>query len=582
MHNLGSKTIKTQIEDAFKLLRKQRKNEAQAIFFQFLDQAIDDVEDITQLGNLAMQLGEKVFAINFFAEVVQQYPENTVYLNNLAQAYIDNEMFSQAEEQLKKATDINPDFYLSYAKLGYIALKHGNFSVAVELLEKTINLKPGVSTAYINIISALNQTGRQEEAYQYAKKLLRLEPDMVDTYYLLGKILNSLGRFDEARSNFEKAIRLDRTFGGAYWELVAVKNFSSADNAFKKQAEKALQMSMPAERRAAIHFSLGKVYNDCKDWEKAFEHYKQANLICKPAIKNKFYLEIFNKTHKFFVKNLFQKTEKLGSNSEIPVFVVGMPRSGTTLIEQIIASHPDGGGAGELSVIRDINYRICPEEKLSDFKQELAKSLDKELLNEYIDTYLDVLCSTREDPRRIVDKMPENFIFLGLIHLLFPKAHIINAVRSPLDVCLSCYFQYFQSLDWSYDLKLIADQYKFYKKVMAYWKKVLPENSIIDVHYEKLTSDPEIESKKLIEGLGLQWDPSCLEFYKRKRAVNTASLWQVRQPVYTSSNKRWINYAQHLEALANELQEYLDEDDIEELKKRGIKLKKKWRLNILM
>lgn len=573
------KTVRERIDYALTCLDKEDKAQAQNIFIQLLDSPVEDNENLSLLANLATKLGEKVAAINLYVELVKNNPDNTGYMDSLAQAYIDNNMLLEAEQLLGRIIEHDPKFYLPYVRLSYIAIQNQSYSSAVELLETAVHIKPGESSIYINLVSALTHAGRQEEAYKYAKKLLRLEPKMAESYHMMGRILNELGQFDEAVSYFEKAIRINRTFGYSYSDLASAKKFSSDDADFIARAEKSLNYSMPPEHRIAIHFSLGKMYNDCGEWDRAFEHYQQGNLINRPAVLEKPYHEVFNKTHKFFNNRFFQKNTASGNDTECPVFVVGMPRSGTTLVEQIIASHPRAAGAGELNVIAEVNYAICPDEKNETFKKALTRVIEHGQLPEYARTYLDVLCKGREDALRIVDKMPNNFVFLGLIHLLFPNARIIHCIRSPLDVSLSCYFQQFRSIEWSFDLAWIVEQYRFYRKAMAYWKKNLPENTILDVEYEKLITNPELESRRLIEGIGLSWDSACLEFHNKKRTVNTASVWQVRQPVYTSSRRRWVNYAGHIGILANDLQEFLDDEDIAELEKRGVKLKKKWRLN---
>jgi len=564
------------IKKSYQLQKNGKKEEALAIFHQLNEQSIEDVGSLVSLGGLAAGLGEKIHAINICGDLVERYPDNATYLDNLGQAFMDNGMFLDAEKLFNRAIEVNPDLYHPYFGLGYIAIKNNYPTKAIEVLEKAVKLKSGESSIYINLVSAMILDARAEDAYPYAQKLLRLEPEKAESYHLLGRVLGEMGRFDEAILNLEKSIRIDRTYGYSYDELSSFKKFSAADSTFIKQAEKTLQMSMAADKRSAINFCLGKMYHDCKDWDKAFEYYKKGNLIAKPAVLVDVNKEIFNKSYKMFNEKFFSKHRGLSSDSDIPVFVVGMPRSGTTLIEQIIARHPKGGGAGELKTLYDISLTICPQDNLANYKQAFDGVIKDEALSKYIDAYMQVLCDRREGATRIVDKMPSNVFILGLIHLLFPKSHIIHAVRSPLDICLSCYSQSFTSLHWSYDLEWIAEQYKFYKKAMAYWKKTLPPGRIIEVQYEKMAANPEVEGKKLIESIGLQWDPACLDFHKAKGVINTASLWQVRQPVYTSSSRRWVNYAKNLEGLANELQEYLDAEDIEELHKHGIKLKKKW------
>lgn len=578
MHNIDSQTGSL-INKAFSLLKKDNREGALSILFNILETPIKDIKDsevLTQLGDLASRLNESIAAINIFSDLISRFPDNAIFPDKLGQVYIDNKQLYLAEPLFHKAIELNPDLYHPYFGLGYIALQHNQVAEAIEFLEKALVLKPGETSIYINLVSALILNACTDKAYEYAKKLLRMNPDSTESCHLMGRVLAELGQFDEAIDYFLKAIRLDRTYGYSYDEMSSIKKFSSADHDFIQRAEKTLQMSMEASRRSAIHFALGKIYNDCNEWDKAFEHYRQGNLIAKPAVPDESDKIVFERAHKCFRQNVLQQAELLGSDSNIPVFIVGMPRSGTTLIEQIISCHPEGAGAGELGNILGIQYKICPYEELGNYRQKLNDVLNKDTITDYAEDYLAVLRNGRKSARRIVDKMPVNYTHLGLIHLLFPKSCIIHAVRSPLDVSLSCFFQSFAVIDWSYDLEWIANEYKFYRKAIKYWKKVLPEGRIIDVNYDDLVENSELNARKIIEGIGLEWDPACLEFHKKKRSVSTASLWQVRQPVYKSSKKRWVNYINNIENLANRLKDYLDDSDLEELEKHGIQLRNKW------
>ncbi len=573
-HN--NKNINTQIQSAIQLFNKGEVDAAQEIFDQITDLPEEDTGVLVQLGELASRLGENVAAINIYSKLVEKYPGNAGYLDSFAQVCVNNGMLAQAELLLNKAIEINPDFHSPYMQLGYIASMGSQYSAAIEPLKKALKLKPSEPITYINLVIALIQTKQFDDAYEYAKKLIRLQPENEKGYHLLGVVLKMLGRFDEAVTNFEKAIRLNKTLGTSYYDLASSKKFSDVNSVFIKNAEKTLQSSMFAKDRAFIHYALGKIYNDCKEWGMAFDNYKQANLIGKPPLLDRTPADVFKKTHKFYTKKMFQQVADTGSQSETPVFVLGMPRSGSTLIEQIISSHPDGAGAGELKEIANIITNICQADKRSSYVQELKKILHTEDMALHADQYLKVLRDSRGEASRIVDKMPDNFLHIGLINTFFPKAHIIHAVRSPLDTCLSCYFMPLKNVHWAFDLDWIFERYAFYRSVMDYWHSVLPAGKIIEVRYEDLVANPEEQSKRLIESIGLEWDPACLEFYKDNRAVSTASVWQVRQPIYTSSSKRWVNYAQNIKPLVMELWDYLEEDDRDELERQGIKLKKKW------
>ncbi|MCK5001893.1 MAG: sulfotransferase [Gammaproteobacteria bacterium] len=520
-------------------------------------------------------MDEDVYAINSFSRVVELQPDNAYGYYLFASACHKIGKRDQASELSNKAIELNPNLPGPYVILGQIYHKKCKFHQAIDFFEKAILLKPSQPMAYLDMVACLRIVGRHEDALRYAKKLLRLETTAIN-HLPVSNVLIDMGKMEEATTYLEKALEIDSTCAYAYQQLAQIKKFTTDDNTLIRKAEKALQQSIPAKHRSVIHFSLGKIYDDRKEWDKAFENYRQGNLLGRSAVEPSVLQKRFKCAKKAYNKKRIQDDSLYGSDSNVPVFIVGMPRSGTTLIEQIISAHPDGAGAGELTEILKIHSAICFPNGTSS--SGLEKKLSKEMLAGYADDYLRVLKKTREGAVRIVDKLPNNFTYLGLIHLLFPNARIIHAIRNPLDVCLSCYFQSFSYEEDTYDIQWLIKKYHFYRKTIEYWKKLLPEGKIIDVHYEDLISDFESQSHRLIEFCGLPWDDRCLEFYKAPRAIVTASVWQARQPIYTGSRKRWHNYAPYLDELANGLCDYLDDEDIAELAERGIKVKRSWNL----
>ena len=570
--------MQSQVQKAFRLIEKNKRDEAAGIFEEISSIEAEDKEDIVWRGRLAMELGENVFALQSFTMAVQHQPDNIDYIYLLACAYANVGNLTTAAEVCQKAVDLNPDRYEPYYILGKEAESKGQFSEAAEFYERSIQLKPSDTNPYAGLILSLRVLDRHEEALSYAKKFLRLD-NSATSHISISRVLIELGKTEEATSYLEKAIRIDSTCGYAYETLAAIKKFSDKDRPYIEKIEKALSQSMPSVQRSLVHFALGKMYNDVKEWDKAFEHYKQANLLMKEPVEPVYLVKRYKHVKKIYTKSFIKQFAGCGSDSEAPVFIIGMPRSGTTLMEQIVASHPEGAGAGELTEIGGIHSKICPDEKIS--LKEVEKKLNKEDLVNYANDYLEVLRNTREEASRIVDKLPDNFAYLGLIHVLFPNARFIHAVRDPLDTCVSCYFQSFAYVPETYDQEWLGKRYCFYRETIDYWKKLLPDLKIIDVEYEQLVQDFEAESRRIIDFCGLPWNDQCLEFYKSSRSIVTASVWQARQPVYTSSKKRWVNYARHIGQLANEISGYLDEEDITELEKHGVKVRKKWGLGFL-
>jgi tetratricopeptide (TPR) repeat protein len=389
----------------------------------------------------------------------------------------------------------------------------------------------------------------------------------------LVQILTESGQIDDAIRKCEQIIRKHKSFGAAYDFLARLKKFSTADRPFIEKTEKVLKQSLAADDRRSIHYALGKIYDDCREWDTAIEHYHRANLLQKGGFDQKQESRYFKTMMKAFNAAAIDRYRAFGHPSDQPVFIIGMPRSGTTLMEQMIASHPDGAGAGELPGMPRIAKEILPMGNSRVAIATFRANLNDENIRQRATEYLEALRKGREPASRIVDKLPGNFLYLGLIGVLFPNAAIIHAVRHPLDTCLSCYFQNFSNIRWANELKTIAYAYRKYRETMAHWKRVLPEGMITDVSYERLVEEPEAEGRRMLEACGLPWDNSILEFHAKERSIKTASVWQARQPIYQSSKRRWEHYAPHISELAEGLSNFLQADR-EALEAAGVNIRK--------
>lgn len=559
---------------AIQLADKGRKNEAFAIYRQIADSIPDDLETRGQFTRLCLSLGNIDSAIEILKDITHDYPQNAFYKGMLGGIYLHVGQLQEAESVLQQSIELDPNQWMVHADMGLVYGKLEQNEKGIHHLETAIKLKPSNPESYANLTNCLLGAGRYEEALTCGEKAIRLDPKNPNNYDNLARVLSHLGRLTEATSNFEKAIALDGTFGAAYLNFSRIKKFSEKDRSFIDKIEKQLQSSLPVEERIRLHFVLGKAYDDCRQYDKAFTHFRQANVLSKPRrpvppdLKH-----LLKSLKKVFTKERLNMASEIGNASDIPVFIVGMPRSGTSLIEQIISRHSRASGAGELTTIFEFGEEIYPPQDYKNYVSEWIKSLNQDNLNKYAATYLDVLRKNKENSLHITDKLPENYFYLGFIHLLFPNAKIIHAIRNPIDTCLSCYFQSFTSVDWSYDMDWIVKRYRLYRQIMAYWKSVFPPGIILDVNYESLIENQEAESRKLIAHCGLDWEEGCLDYQNDQRAVATASLWQVRQPIYKSSVKRWMNYAPHIVHLVKSLSNYLEREDIQSLKQVGINVK---------
>ena len=343
--------------------------------------------------------------------------------------------------------------------------------------------------------------------------------------------------------------------------------------------EKILEGSISANDRSYFCFALAKMYDDCREWDHSFKYIKQANLLARSRhhIVDLDDRNLFKSLKRVFSKDLFDELKPIGNQSEIPVFIIGMPRSGTSLVEQIISCHSEAAGVGELDNINMLAESIASPDIPKQYQQDWNKIFNQDSITKYSEDYLNTLRLNREGALRVTDKMPGNYFHLGLITILFPNASIIHVMRDPLDTCISCYFQPFTGSrhGWSFEPESIARHYSNYRKIMEYWKSILPTGKILDIKYEQLIDEPEMTARNMLEHCKLDWDPECLNFHNSNKVVNTASAWQVRQPMYKTSIKRWRRYGPQVGEFAIGIAEYLDDDDRQYLEQMGIKLKSK-------
>lgn len=548
-----------EIRRASQQLRGGRRADAILIYGEVRDKAGSIPQVQFELGNLCQEIGDVDQAIAHYVVAAREAPDNPVYASVLGIAYLNAHELDNARATLERALAINPDIPEVQHGLGVYYMRCGDHAQAIAYLERASELKPGDASIRTNLAQSLIHVERHEEALVHARKAVKLDESSAGAHIALCNVLTETGQMGEARQHLEKTIRRHPAFGQAYDLLARIRKFSAADDAFIRKAEKALELGMPPTERYCLHYALGKINDDCQRFDEAFAHYEQANLLQKREFDPGQDAGLAKDLQKAFTAASLKARAGTGHPSAKPVFIVGMPRSGTTLMERIIAAHPLGAGAGELPDLPRIANQLFPQ----NARQKGARGkpdLSPDSLLAHAQTYLAALERGRPDAERIVDKMPSNFYFVGLIKTLFPNAAVINAMRHPLDSCLSCYFQSFAELRWANDLRHIGRVYALYRKCMAYWHEVLPPGSILDIRYEALVDDPETHARQMLEFCGLEWDPGVLDFFQEKGVVRTASIAQARMPIYKTSKARWMNYARHLGPLAEELAPWLDDD----------------------
>jgi tetratricopeptide (TPR) repeat protein len=404
----------------------------------------------------------------------------------------------------------------------------------------------------IGVIDLARQ--RYAEALESINEAIRLKPGRAPFHHNRAAALRALGRFDEAEADYRAALAIAPDYAEAYFNYSATKRFT-AEDAPLAAIEKQLQRPGKSEEdRCFLHFAAGKMLDDCERHSQAFAHYAFGNALRNVSFDRQAHAAGYDAIIDAFNRDLLAAKVDVGFHSALPVFVVGMPRSGTTLVEQIIASHPAAHGAGELGDILAIAKELPRHADREPYPRCVSR-LPPAIFRGYGEAYVRRVKTLAPSAERIADKMPRNFEQLGLIRLLLPEARIIHCRRHPLDTCLSCYFQRFRAgQEWSYDLADLGFYYRQYRRLMAHWRSVLP-GGMLEVDYEALVADPAAVSRSIIEYCGLPWSEACIDFHASARPVSTASNWQVRRPIYTQAIGRWRNYERHLGPLIEALGE---------------------------
>ena len=396
---------------------------------------------------------------------------------------------------------------------------------------------------------ASEERGKLDEAIALYRRAIRIKPTYGEAHANLGVALQQQGKLEDAREAFEKAIEVAPTRAATYRFLSSVKQFSATDPHIASMESMMRGItSLSPDDEIDLHFALGKAYGDLGNYTKSFYHLLEGNALKRRRIvyDEQTMLAMFDRIRAVFTPQQMRDKEGCGYASSVPVFIVGMPRSGTTLVEQILASHPKVFGAGELNEFGKAVDRLSGTNAARSYFPELISSIPNEQLGGIGASYINAITAIAPAAERIVDKLPMNFLFTGLIYLALPNARIIHMRRSSVDTCLSCFGRLFTDRHlYSYDLGELGRYYRAYEMLMEHWRRILPPGFMLEVRYEDVVSNLEGEARRIVDHCGLEWDTNCLSFYNSERPVRTASAAQVRRPIYRSSVGRWRAY-EHL------------------------------------
>lgn len=479
--------------------------------------------------------------------------------NNLGAALQELGRLEEATTSYRRAIAINPDYASAHSNLGIVLHKLGRFEDAAACFHKALELNPDFPEAHNNLGLTLQALGKGDDAIASLRQALQINPEYVDALSNLGDVSRNLGQLNDAIACWQQVLKLNPEYIEARINLVKAKKVRPDNEHFAAlvalhESVQAGNASLSEEDAISLNFALGKCYEDTENYEKAFSYFshgsrlKRASFIYDAEENTRCVDQII----RIFDTENIARLHGGGDPSHLPIFVLGMPRSGTTLIEQIISSHPQVHGAGELPDLMSIVHTEIADTPFPDNLQ----LIDQPRLAAWGTEYVTRLKRHAPDMQKITDKAPINFLAIGLIHLMLPNARIIHVSRNPVDSCLSCFTKLFTlGQEYTYDLTELGLYYRDYYRLMEHWRNVLPEGTFLDVQYEDVIADTETQSRRIIEHCGLEWDKVCLEFYKNKRMVMTASDVQVRQPIYSTSVERWKKYEKSLSPLLSALGE---------------------------
>ena len=475
-------------------------------------------------------------------ELIVKNPKVDLLYNILGLILTEEKKIDEAIYFYKKGIEINPDSAIIYNNIAGLYKTKGIFDEAEKHYQVAISLNKNIPDIHNNLGNLFKLINKYEKAKKCYLKSININPNYSIGYYNLGIIYKNLGDNLNASQNLKKAIKFNRNLFNGHRALSQITKYKKNNPHLNEIKLIYNNNKIKKKDKVEIIFSLAKAYDDLKNYKKAFSLYNEANLLKKNDLKFSLNDEIteFNEIKKIFNKNFFNSYKGVGNTSKTPIFILGMPRSGTTLVEQIVSSHPKVFGGDELNFFPElINKYFLNTSNIININNKIIKSFSSDYLNK--------IKNISTNSEKVTDKLPINFKWIGLIRILFPNAKIIHCKRNSEDICFSIFKNFFtnKQLSFAYDLECIIKFYNMYDDLMKHWKSIIP-NFIYDINYEKIINNADSEIKNIINVCNLPWDKRCLKFYENERAIKTASDTQARSRLYSSSINIWKNYERYL------------------------------------
>ena len=503
-----------------------------------------------------VKAGRLKLAEESYKKVLKKDKNNIDALRLLGLLAFKTKDYEIAERLFLKVLQLDPSFSLAWDNLAKLYRIQNKLLKSIPAFENLIKLDPRNFEALVSLGTVYIKLSKYHEGIKLYEKSLKIKPENPRVYLSLGHALKTIGEREKSEAAYHNAINYFCLSGEAYWSLANLKTYEFSDKEIINM-ESSLTKNIHPNEMTQMHFALGKAYESKRQFDKSFEHYAEGNWQQRKQISYNAedYKISIDELIDFFDKNKNLFNLKAQSNFDDPIFILGLPRSGSTMIEQILSSHSLIEGTQELPNILTISRDI----KLIDQKKGYPNNLlglDQSSFDDLGKKYIDETKWARSSTPYFIDKMPNNFVHIGLIKLILPKAKIIDARRNPMDTCFSCFKQYFaKGQHFTYDLDDIARYYKDYVRLMDYWKQLFPEE-IFTINYEQVIDNPNDRIRDLLEFCNVKFEDSCINFHKSKRPVKTASSEQVRQPMYKTGLDYWKNYSNNLDTLLKHFPEY--------------------------
>jgi tetratricopeptide (TPR) repeat protein len=521
---------------------------------------VDPKRTLIETATAALVAGDRKTAEQTFREILQEDASHIAALCGLAAVSLAADKAVDAERLLRHALNQSAYHPLAWRGLGPALLALGRLDEAQAAARRLVKIEPENPQSWITIAAVATRLMRQEEALEAYEEAARLQPQEVRLRLSIGHIHKTLGRRSESEAAYKAVLAMDPLLAEAYWSLADLKNYDFSNAEVAAMLELLGNPAIAASQTAQLHFALGKAFEQRRRYADSFEYYAHGNALRR--VDAPFDIEHFERRaariRAFFDKTFFESRSGSGDPSAAPIFIVGLPRSGSTLVEQILASHSRVEGTMELPNIISITHQFDDMAPDRDGYPEKVGTAPTGVFAALGSRYLEETRPLRTARDHFTDKLPNNFSHIGLIHAILPHATIIDARRHPMDSCFSTFRQHFaEGQTFSYDLADLGRYYRCYLSLMDHWDTVLP-GKVLHIQYEDLVRDPETNIRRLLEACGLPFEEACLAFHRTRRSVRTASAEQVRQPIYTSGVGYWRHFEKELQPLREALGDCLE------------------------